>query len=262
MADPVNTGTGDYSETSTDASAATFGPLLEFDRTYDSSLAQAQAATATPGPLGYGWTDNWNISLTIDSTSGAVTVTQADGAETTFYPPVAGVCVAPLAGPGTTGSYCAPKYVTATLSYASGSSTYTFVTHPYRSYSFNSTGELTAETTAGGADFHGRVQRARTGGRDCPRPRADATRLPPPLGERSYSHLRIRPHHKRDRSARPKVGLRVPLHRSGSCSTSDLVSVTDPLGNITSYSYDEGTPPALVHDLLTITKPNGQPGGT
>ena len=62
--DPVNTATGDFSETSTDASVSTYGPPLDFTRTYDASLAQAQVATGTPGALGYGWSDNWGDSLT------------------------------------------------------------------------------------------------------------------------------------------------------------------------------------------------------
>ena len=49
---------------------------------------------------------------------------------------------------------------------------------------------------------------------------------------------------------------------SGTCSANDLISVTDPLNNVTSYTYDEGNAtPALTHDLLTLTHPNGQPGG-
>ena len=35
----------------------------------------------------------------------------------------------------------------------------------------------------------------------------------------------------------------------------NLTSVTDPLGRVTSFTYDS------THDLLTITKPNGQSGG-
>ena len=46
-----------------------------------------------------------------------ITVNQASGAEVTFIPPVSGACPAPYVGPGTAGTYCAPPYVTATLSY-------------------------------------------------------------------------------------------------------------------------------------------------
>ena len=63
-ADPVNTENGAFTQSATDVSVPTFGPSLGFTRTYDSSLAQQQAVAGTPGPLGYGWTDNWATSLT------------------------------------------------------------------------------------------------------------------------------------------------------------------------------------------------------
>ena len=61
----VNTATGDFSQSSTDLSIPTFGPSLSFSRSYDSQVAQAQTRTGTPGPMGYGWTDNWASSLQI-----------------------------------------------------------------------------------------------------------------------------------------------------------------------------------------------------
>jgi hypothetical protein len=65
--DPVNPENGDFSVSATDVSVATFGPALGFSRTYDAALAEQQARTATPGPLGYGWTDNWASSLSTAS---------------------------------------------------------------------------------------------------------------------------------------------------------------------------------------------------
>ena len=61
----MNTEDGDFSETSMDASVATYGPPLTFERTYDSSVAQAEAASSLPGPLGYGWTHNWDTNLSL-----------------------------------------------------------------------------------------------------------------------------------------------------------------------------------------------------
>ena len=66
VAHPVDVGTGDFYDTTTDASAATYGPPLAFARTYDASLAQSEAKATTPGPLGYGWTDNWNMSASLN----------------------------------------------------------------------------------------------------------------------------------------------------------------------------------------------------
>jgi hypothetical protein len=118
-------------------------------RTYDSALAQAQASAGTPGSLGYGWTDNWNSSLIFNS--GVVTVSQTNGATVTFHPPVSGACVSPYVGSGASGTYCALPDVTAALTYNSATSTYTFTTHPYQAYTYNSSGQLTRLAGPGGA---------------------------------------------------------------------------------------------------------------
>src|SRR6266851_6458036 len=47
-----------------DISIPTYGPSLDFTRTYDAQAAQSQTQTGKPGLLGYGWTDNWATSLT------------------------------------------------------------------------------------------------------------------------------------------------------------------------------------------------------
>ena len=61
--DPVNTANGDFSQSASDVSVPTYGPALGFDRSYDANLAQQQARAGTPGPMGYGWADNWGSSL-------------------------------------------------------------------------------------------------------------------------------------------------------------------------------------------------------
>ena len=62
-ADPVNTENGDFTQSDADVSVPAFGPSLDFARTYDAGVAQQQSGTGVPGPLGYGWTDNWASSL-------------------------------------------------------------------------------------------------------------------------------------------------------------------------------------------------------
>lgn len=57
--DGVDTENGDFSESSTDVSIRGFGPALDFTRTYDALAARQQQEAGAPGPLGYGWTDNW-----------------------------------------------------------------------------------------------------------------------------------------------------------------------------------------------------------
>jgi len=63
--DPVNTETGVFTQSATDVSIPAFGPSLGFTRTYDARAAQQQTQAGTPGPLGYGWTDNWASSLAV-----------------------------------------------------------------------------------------------------------------------------------------------------------------------------------------------------
>jgi RHS repeat-associated protein len=71
--DPVNTENGDFTQADTDLSIPTFGPALGFSRTYDADVAQQQTKAGTPGPMGYGWTDNWATSLsTVSPTPGDI----------------------------------------------------------------------------------------------------------------------------------------------------------------------------------------------
>jgi RHS repeat-associated protein len=63
--DPVNTEDGDFTQSSTDAAIPAYGPALDFTRTYDAQTAQQQTQLGKPGPLGYGWTDNWDTSLSV-----------------------------------------------------------------------------------------------------------------------------------------------------------------------------------------------------
>ena len=72
VADPVNTANGNYAYQHTDIAIPTRGLPLDFARAYNSLSPQA-------GPLGYGWTHNWNLRLTENTTDGSVTITFGDG---------------------------------------------------------------------------------------------------------------------------------------------------------------------------------------
>ncbi len=81
--DPVNAATGDFYHTFTDLAVPGRGLPLAFTRTYNSLTA------AQDGPVGFGWSENYNILLTTDA-SGAMTVTQENGTIATFSPTTAG----------------------------------------------------------------------------------------------------------------------------------------------------------------------------
>jgi YD repeat-containing protein len=260
-ADPVNTQTGDFDESSTDVSVLGFGVPLDFTRTYDASLAQSQASPGTPGPLGYGWSDNWDLSLDITPTG--ITVNQADGSQVQFLAPVNGSCASPYVGSGNPGTFCAGPYVTASLTYNSTSSIYTFTTHPYHSYTFTASGQLTGEAGPGGAATTITYNSPSPGAGSCP---SSASSCETVSGASGRSLV----------IASNSAGLITSVidprgnawtysycsPPSATCSADDLVSVADPKGNVTSYTYDQANNnPALVNDLLTVTKPNAQPGG-
>ncbi len=67
--DPVDTENGDFTQSNTDLSIPTFGPSLDFTRSYDAVLARQETVAGTPvqvgapGSMGFGWTDNWDSSL-------------------------------------------------------------------------------------------------------------------------------------------------------------------------------------------------------
>lgn len=259
--DPVDSVNGDYSDTYTDAKVASYGPPLSFRRTYDASMAQAQASAGMPGPLGYGWTDNWSMSLSVNS--GTVTINQADGAVVTFKTPSGGACTAPYVGSGASGTYCALPAVTASLTFDSANSTYTFTTHPYQSYTFNNSGQLTSEAGPGGATLNLSYNTPAPGAGNCPSSAASCMTVTSASGRTlvvaSNSSGRV-------------TSVTDPLGRSwtytyctppsSTCSSGDLVSVTDPRTKVTTFTYDQGNSNStLTHDLLKVTKPNGQPGG-
>ncbi|HVB45079.1 MAG TPA: RHS repeat-associated core domain-containing protein [Streptosporangiaceae bacterium] len=96
LAGGANTENGDYSASSTDASVPTFGPSLDFTRSYDSQAAQQQTQTGTPGQMGYGWTDNWASSLsTASPVPGDIYTTDGLRTDTGDGGPPAGVLGAP-----------------------------------------------------------------------------------------------------------------------------------------------------------------------
>ncbi len=78
----VNTATGNYTLQATDMTLPGIGMPFEFKRTYNSQAASAQ--NAVDGPLGYGWTDAYNLYIEIDADTLDATVHRGDGHSEVF----------------------------------------------------------------------------------------------------------------------------------------------------------------------------------
>jgi RHS repeat-associated protein len=268
LAEPVNPENGDFYTSATDDTVSTYGPPVDFTRTYD-ALA-AQGATAA-GPLGYGWTDNWAMSLAVNSpATGDVTVTQADGAQVEYDAPAnlpGGVCSSTEPA---NGSYCAATYVLGTLTYSSGTGDYTFVTHPQTTYIFNSTGQLLSMADALGNTDTAAYGTPASGSGVCPASPASCETITSASGSSGGRSLVLAFSAAGETGQITEVVASTgvdstysycttssPGHGT-SCSVGDLISVDAPGGLVTTYTYDAAnTVTSLQNDLLTMTGPTG-----
>ena len=144
VAEPIDPRVGDFYETTTDVTVPGAGIPLQFTRTYDSQVAQEQASADTPGPLGYGWSDNFGMSLSYDSSAGVATVTEANGAQVGFDADSVG-SMAPWCPSSGSENFCAdaPR-VLAELNHNSDSTwTLTAEVSGTTTYTFSSSGTLT-----------------------------------------------------------------------------------------------------------------------
>ncbi len=121
VGDPVNPIFGNFNHQQTDLSIPTRGLPLEFMRTYNS------AASAVDGPLGFGWTHNYNMHLEFET--GAVVVVQPDGRKDRYLS---------LGG----GAYQSPPDFFDSLQESGG--IYTLTLASQVKYTFNSAGKLTS----------------------------------------------------------------------------------------------------------------------
>jgi RHS repeat-associated protein len=209
---PVNCATGVFWHTFEDVSVPGDGVPLAFTRTYTSSAA------ATDGPLGFGWTDNYNMSLSIDP-AGDATITDENGATVTF------------ASNGS-GGFVAPSRVLATLN-ANPDGTYTYTRFADQVQRiFSSSGQLMKEV-----DRNGYVTALTYSGGDL------MTATDPSGRTLTFTY-----------SASHIATVTDPLGRTESFTydaAGDLTSATDAAGNAWSFTYD----PA--HLLLSMTDPRG-----
>lgn len=80
--DPIDTATGNLTESQTDISLNGRGPSLKITRSYNSQLAASQTSA---GVFGYGWAGSYSAYLVVDSETETATVHQDNGSTTVFF---------------------------------------------------------------------------------------------------------------------------------------------------------------------------------
>src|SRR4051794_33596385 len=85
----ISSATAEYAETQTDLQIPGRGIPLAFTRTY------ARGFAGTAGPLGYGWTHGYSMSLRVDPDSNNVVIRQENGSQLTYSPNGSGGFLSP-----------------------------------------------------------------------------------------------------------------------------------------------------------------------
>ena len=266
--DPVNLATGDYYDAQTDLTIPGAGIPLTFNRTYDAAAARAEATANPPqsGPIGFGWTDNLNMSVTTATVNNnpIATVTQANGSQLTFqyYAQNAGE---PTGTGGKTwcpsdasaGVWCptAPRFI-ATLANSAGESggTWTFTNNRQSpiTYSFNSGGALTQITDKNGDALKGVAYSPGTGQVACPGADTCTAWESIPAGESSPAATLVEAFNVTQLASvfdAASSTQEATFGYSGTGCSSDLCSVSDPGSLSTTFQYDGQ------YDLTTISGP-------
>ena len=120
--DPVNTATGNYTYSRKDSEIPGRGVPFVFERNYNSQDAQ-------DGPLGYGWTHNYNTTLTVNLES-TVSIRWGDGKMETWTPDGSGGFV--------------PQYGVFDTLMDNGDGTYTLKKKDLTVYNFDTAGMLSS----------------------------------------------------------------------------------------------------------------------
>jgi RHS repeat-associated protein len=214
QADPVDCATGEFWHKFDDLAVPGRGVPLAFGRTYSSTAA------AKDGPLGFGWTHGYNMSLAIDPATGKVTVTQEGGAIVVF-------------SPNGSGGYMAAPRVLARLVH-NGDGSFTFIRNKDQiRFTFSAGGKLIRE-----ADLNGYASTLSYDGSGRLASVADPAGRTFTFG---YTGARI--------ASVTDPGGRVESF--GYDATGNLIRATDPAGGVRSFTYDGS------HRILTMTNPRG-----
>ena len=264
---PVDTATGDLTTTSTDLSVPGAGVPLAFSRTYDAAAAQAEVTAGSPAPpLGYGWSDNLGMHLSYDSTTGLATVTEENGAETTFTPYVSGT--SPAWCTGTTNFCATAPRMAATLNQNTDSTwSYVRTINGQTTFSFSAAGVLTAVSDPVGDTLSSAAYSPGTGQLACPTGDSRVAWTSSASGRELVEAF--------DASGQlvevfnPDSGQTASYAYSGTgCSTwstgpADLCSVTEPSGVVQSYTYDSANSTAAYdYDMTSETPPGASAQST
>lgn len=259
--DPVSTATGDFYETATDLSLPGAGVPLAFTRTYDAQAAQAEVANTQPaGPLGFGWTDNLNMSVSYNSTTQVATVTEENGSQTTYAPYVSGT--SPAWCNGSTNFCARAPRVEASLNHNSGGSwTFTRRIGSPVTLQFNSSGALTQITDAGGDSLTSSSYTPTGGQTACPSGDTCTGWTSSASGRELVLAVNSSGVLVEVFDANSTLAATFAFSGTGCTSwsggqTPDLCSATDPSSIVSTYTYDSGNSnAAFVYDMLTATPP-------
>ncbi|MGA8725428.1 MAG: RHS repeat-associated core domain-containing protein [Acidimicrobiales bacterium] len=259
VAEPINTSDGDFFESVPIVTIPGNGPNLAFTATYDSDLAQTEVANSqNPGPLGWGWSGTTFISLLGAGGGGNLTLDEEGGAQITYLPSAT--------GPGFDGGTCSSGAslqcytasagdVTAVLEGAPLAGAYTFSRDGGRTlYNLNSSGQLASIIDSNG-DSESFAYNVTTGtncstaGTACDTETDAAGRVLDIVYNTSSGLVST---------------VIDPAGRTWNFaydSNSNLTSMQNPLGNNETFGYDTAsTNPTMVHNMTSLTPPNGQPG--
>ncbi len=212
---PVDAPTGNFWHTFDDLSVPGRGIPLDLTRTYNSMSA------ATDGPLGFGWSFPYDMSLSFPDATHVV-VNQENGSQVTFTEQSGG-------------TYTAPPRVTAALVHNEDGS-WTFVRRHSDTFSFDSSGRLTQEQ-----DLNGYVTALAYNGS------GQLATVTDPAGRKltfAYTGDHIS-------SVTDPLGRVVRYAYDGE---GNLTDVTDVNGGDTHFTYD------TQHRMLTMRFPDQAPG--
>jgi RHS repeat-associated protein len=124
---PVDDSTGNFYHTFTDLTIPGRGLPLDLERTYNASSALQD------GPFGFGWSWSYGAGASLNVSTGAVTVTEENGAQITFN------------SNGSGGFVPAAPRITATLTSVPGGG-WTLTRRGHEARTFNASGLLASET--------------------------------------------------------------------------------------------------------------------